>query len=460
MEKGYQIGANLFHWDAQAARDFFPVHRCYLYTSMVWNGKALRTATMYHGSDPNNEHGGNFDNYLKRAVERGKFVIPCIHKTPPHINENKEARYHLPHADPNDPKSYADAATLGFQLAARWGSKAWPADVLKVDSSEAWTGAAVTEPLSGLGYVNCLELENEPNRDWAGPDAYYEPEAFAAFCSAVYDGHEGALGKYAGVKQADPAMRVVMGGLAGADITYLKRMAAWFRSNRTDAKFCVDIVGVHMYPNTGYGTNLVAGASPESYKLYDKLADFVEAVKDISDIPVWLTEIGYDTVIGTRQSPVTYKDVEQTAAHWLARAMVWAFAAGVEMVIVYSAADFPDKDGDLLFKRCGIFSNIVDNNEPKFAHKRLLETMKDKDWIHTFFLGLEDGVSVFAIGPFRERAYFVTDDKADFGRVDGRLTTLYTYPSFMPAPPLIPPTRPTAWQKLCKLIKGLFKFKQ
>jgi hypothetical protein len=76
---------------------------------------------------------------------------------------------------------------------------------------------------SGLGTQKYLEFENEPNGWWSGDDgfschnhirdnirrlslytgrnAYFAPYELAAFYSAVYDGHAGAMGAGMGVSR-------------------------------------------------------------------------------------------------------------------------------------------------------------------------------------------------------------------------------------------------------------------
>ena len=70
-------------------------------------------------------------------------------------------------------------------------------------------------------------------------------------CSADYDGHEGTIAN-AGVHTADPDFKLAMGGLVGYStiLQYLDEMKLWFDYNRKDGKFAVDIINVHIGPDS------------------------------------------------------------------------------------------------------------------------------------------------------------------------------------------------------------------
>src|SRR5690606_30448325 len=112
------------------------------------------------------------------------------------------------------------------QIAARYGkSKVAPE---KLNSDDGF---------SGLDLLEYIEVWNEPDKDWEGPDAEFSPEEYAAMLSICYDR----------IKEADPDMKVAMAGLTTLGLDYIKRMKAWFESNRPDKKFAADVVNVHVY---------------------------------------------------------------------------------------------------------------------------------------------------------------------------------------------------------------------
>lgn len=131
-----------------------------------------------------------------------------------------------------------------YQVAARYGSNTEidPATLNVADGSEEKIG---------LGLLNAAENSNEPNKTWGGKADYFTPYELAAMCSADYDGHEGTISN-AGVKTADPDFKLAVGGLLTTDfvLDYLSEMKLWFDYNRSDGKFAVDIINIHLGPDT------------------------------------------------------------------------------------------------------------------------------------------------------------------------------------------------------------------
>ena len=77
-----------------------------------------------------------------------------------------------------------------------------------------------------------LENWNEPDKTWRERTGRFHPYELAAMCSADYDGHRGKLGKTYGVRNADPQMRLSIGGLAGLNLDYLRAMKFWYAMGR------------------------------------------------------------------------------------------------------------------------------------------------------------------------------------------------------------------------------------
>ena len=80
---------------------------------------------------------------------------------------------------------------------------------------------AETYAPSGVRYI---ENWNEPDKDWLGPAAYFEPGDLAAMCSADYDAllslsTKGTLSQH--------QIKLVMGGLAFPTLDYLNRLFLW-----------------------------------------------------------------------------------------------------------------------------------------------------------------------------------------------------------------------------------------
>lgn len=189
---------------------------------------------------------GDMDSYYSALHDHGINIIPCFQGGSTVISgEEKANEIPVPKdADTLDPKSYTAHAKAMYQVAARYGSNK------NIDSKNISITDA-QEIRTGLGYLSALENSNEPNKSWAGKANYFTPYELAAMCSADYDGHEGTIPN-AGVHTADPEFKLAMGGLVGYStmLQYLDEMKLWFDYNRKDGKFAVDIINVHIGPDS------------------------------------------------------------------------------------------------------------------------------------------------------------------------------------------------------------------
>ncbi|MDO4863198.1 MAG: hypothetical protein Q4A05_03410 [Ruminococcus sp.] len=188
---------------------------------------------------------GDMDSYYSALHDRGISVIPCFQGGSTAVSGGEKAN-EIPvpaGADTLDPKSYAVHAQAMYQVAARYGSNK-DVDLETISITDA------QEVKTGLGLLTALENSNEPNKSWAGKANYFTPYELAAMCSADYDGHEGTIPN-AGVHAADPDFKLAMGGLVGYStmIQYLDEMKLWFDYNRSDGRFAVDIINVHIGPD-------------------------------------------------------------------------------------------------------------------------------------------------------------------------------------------------------------------
>ncbi len=190
---------------------------------------------------------GDMDLYYSAMKQQNISIIPCFQGGSPYIRRVGDSVPEIPAAegaDTLDPASYALHAQSMYQVAARYGSNT------DIDMSTL-NVADGSEPEVGLGLLSALENSNEPNKSWSGKNSYFTPYELAAMCSADYDGHEGTIPN-AGVKTADPEFKLAVGGLLATKsmLTYLTEMKLWFDYNRTDGKFAVDIINVHVGPDT------------------------------------------------------------------------------------------------------------------------------------------------------------------------------------------------------------------
>ena len=188
---------------------------------------------------------GDMDSYYAAMKAQNINIIPCFQGGSSYIYGSSDySEIAVPKgADTLDPASYTLHAQAMYQVAARYGGNpnVDPDTLNTADSKEA---------VSGMGLLSALENCNEPNKSWSGKANYYTPYELAAMCSADYDGHEDTISN-AGVKNADPNFKLAMGGLVGTStmLDYLTEMKLWFDYNRSDGKFAVDIINVHISPN-------------------------------------------------------------------------------------------------------------------------------------------------------------------------------------------------------------------
>ncbi len=303
---------------------------------------------------PSGAAGGNawfFDDFYASLRRSGVTVCPAIQQSSPVYfpGTDLDAKPVPRGADPEAPASYANHAAHLFQYAARYGGTRVPDAELKV---------APGQPrVSGLGLLRYLENWNEPDKTWRGRAARFSPYELAAMCSADYDGDQGRMGHACGVKQADPGMRLSIGGLAGIGIDYLQAMKVWSDWHRR-GDFPADAINVHHYSSDGTAEQpfKTTGISPEADHLREKLTEIV-AWRD-ANVPkceIWLTEYGYDT---NAKSPLHAPAIgswsgEEVQAIWLVRSTLALAAAGVDRAAMFLFRD--DKsDGSGVFETCGM----------------------------------------------------------------------------------------------------------
>lgn len=278
----------------------------------------------------NPSYGGkwNFDNYYKMLHENNIEAIPCIQGTAKcllsqdYINQNKVSYNEKAKDIGTDsylPSSYKTHASTMFQYAARYGSQ-------KVEESKLLL-ASDQEKVSGLGYIQYYENNNEPDKNWEGTQSYYSPYELAAMCSADYDGHEGSMGDTYGIKNADPNAKLVMGGLCNGNIQYLDLMKLWFENNRADKKLAFDVINFHTY---------CGKEAPEENGFKQRCEKIVNWRNvNAPDKEVWLTEFGWDTNTSSPHAAPT----QETQGDWLVRSYLLSFAAGIDRSSMYMLRD-------------------------------------------------------------------------------------------------------------------------
>ncbi|WP_143065051.1 hypothetical protein [Mucilaginibacter gossypiicola] len=339
---------------------------------------------------PTHEGSWDYDLIYTRCKQDGILILADIKNCPPWLVntypndmqdlENAPLLYGLSKADP---ASYIDQAHMAFQFAARYGYNAnIDRSLVKVDSSVRWTNDPPNQVKVGMSVVSYVECDNERDKWWKGPATQQTAEEYAANMSAFYDGDKGKLGKNAGVKNADPNMKVVMGGLATANVDFVKKMVEWCRTNRGyradgSVDLCFDIINYHYYNNNG---NILTHESatiglPPELSMAGQIADsFVQYANSLAKpIPVWVTESGYDINQGSYQKALYVGDKlpKDTQADWILRTSLLYIRHGIQRVFYYQLFD-DTPNVDVQYATSG----LAENGKRRPAADFILQTSK------------------------------------------------------------------------------------
>ena len=309
--------------------------------------------------NPTRRGGWNFDVIYQRCKQEGILVLSCLKEAPDWLYNtypsgqrdanNVPAPYG---SDLEDPASYIAQAKVAFQFAARYGSnKNVDPSLVSVNSTPRWTADPVNEVKIGLDLIKYVEADNERDRWWVeNKRGFQSGRQYAAQLSAFYDGHKGKLGKNVGVKNADPSMKVVMAGLAKADVGYVKEMIDWCKEKRGyradgSVDLCFDVINYHLYSNDNRSTQwgeATRGVAPELSEIGKVADEFTQLSKQhANNIDVWMTEAGYDINPGSPQRAIAIGDKSalMTQADWILRSSLLYARHGIKKVFYYQLFD-------------------------------------------------------------------------------------------------------------------------
>lgn len=351
-----QLGINGFEWDfsdadnsvvspgRMAVINSFGGFRHYMDWEKIESDEGMYTFNPVHSG------GWNFDMIYERCKADGIEVLSCMKNCPAWLvssypegqrdGENVPAPYG---SDRARPESYLKMARAAFQFAARYGHNTQiDSALLSVNPKKRWIADPVNRVRIGLGYINYMECNNEPDKNWKGPKAQQSAEQYAANLSAFYDGHLGKLGKNAGVKNADPTMKVVMGGLSVSTPDFVVKMIEWCKKNRGFKKdgsinLCFDVINYHYYSNDAKG-----GIAPELSAAAAKADEYVAlSGRKAGGLPVWMTEAGYDInqASSQRARPIGKKSALITQADWMLRSALLYERHGLQRTFFYMLDD-------------------------------------------------------------------------------------------------------------------------
>ena len=364
------LGINAFEWDflqdPEAPNDIDKIHpnqmaliKSFTQVRHYLDWEKLENTEGSYTYNPTNRGGWNLDLIYEECKKDSILVVTCIKNVPDWLyntyptsqrgNENIPAPYKH-HRE--KPASYIAQAKMAFQFAARYGNnKKINKALLSVNSKPRWTGDSTNKIRVGLDLIKYVECNNEPDKWWKGVQSKQTPREYAANLSAFYDGDKGRLGKNTGIKNADSTMKVVIGGLAKADINYIKEMVAWCKENRGlnadgSINLCFDVINYHLYSNDNTGwfakfVNKDRGVAPELTVMGDIADTFVDYASTLKNIEVWSTELGYDLKEQSVQRAIAIgsKSVEVTQGDWAIRSALLYARHGVDRLFFYQLFD-------------------------------------------------------------------------------------------------------------------------
>lgn len=336
----FMFGVNTNTWQPIAQQAKFKTVRLYQWTGSYWTGKGWYGQPLLQGQ----KQFLGLDDYLRAMKQAGTEVLFTLTGSPDYLNGRTEG-YGTnnwppakPGADRLKPETYAEFSEICKATAIRYGEKQYPTGSYKTDpAGPRWNGDGPQEYKSGLGLIRYIEPGNEWDRWWdRGTEKYMTPEEQAALMLACYD----AI-KPTGVK-------VVAPGLTGFDLKRLEAIDAWCKAR--GRAFPADVVNVHHYSSTGnkrgehpptWQTN--GGCAPGQDKDFETVKDIV-AFSKARGLPVWVTEMGYDTNQGSQLYPANLdgKTAEQVQGDWLVASIKLYKQYGVERVYVFTLADEPN----------------------------------------------------------------------------------------------------------------------
>lgn len=307
--------------------------------------------------------GWDFDAFYRQLKDAGVEVAPCLQGCAPYLvdfDPNRTDGKPVAGQDPTTPQAYIAHASYLFQFAARYGSTRCDESLLKLKPGQPVR--------SGLGLIRYMENWNEPDKWWKGRVSYFQPFELAAMCSADYDGHKRTLGATAGVKNADPNMKLVMGGLAKPEIEYLKAIKLWSDFHR-DGDFPADVINLHHYSNDagGQGSQPTTGVSPEADGLRERFQRVVEwRDRFLPGKEIWVSEFGYDTnPQSTYRAPSLGSDsAEEVQGRWIVRSYLALAASGVDRVQLFMLRDVNAGD-PVQFNSSGLTTEKWNQHQPK-----------------------------------------------------------------------------------------------
>ena len=260
---------------------------------------------------------------------------------------------------------------LMYQYAARYGHQVVDEDKLLVNAGQV--------KKSGMGVLSYYEDWNEQDRDWESRDSEFYPNEYAAMASANVDGHGGTLGEGYGLKTADPTAKFVMGGIYKMGTPYITAMLQWFKENRPDGQWPIDVINMHHYAYTIEKNGICPEEDGYKAKI-EEIADWRDTYAP--DNEIWITEFGYDTNSEStnRINPFSTFSQQEIQAQWIVRTYLIMSSAGVDRSAQFMLRDVEDNP-EPRWRNCGLTLSSSEGYAPKtswyyvYSLKNILEEM-------------------------------------------------------------------------------------
>jgi hypothetical protein len=359
-------GVNAYPWNLQDVNTFQIIPESATHLNKL---KAIRYYLDWHyienaagtySFSPTLDGLWDLDNQFKYAKDNGITLMPCLKTLPTWFlsayQPGKSEIENIPapsNSNLEDPESYNKYGDMIFQFVARYGSNTGvnPALVSTAAGNPNWWPGANSKQI-GLGYITYIEIENERDKTWKGRDAYQTGREFGAFMKKAYDR----------AKQADPNIKVVMGGIASANMKYIRGLIDWCKEHNSGV-IPFDVNNFHLYSNDGGSQQHAAatrGQAPELSGAEAVVDTYIsESQRLLGDKEVWITETGYDINQGSTQKAIAIgsKTLYETQADWSLRTALMLNAKHVDRTFFYEYTDNSTGSNSTFFT-----SGIVEND--------------------------------------------------------------------------------------------------
>ncbi len=243
--------------------------------------------------------------------------------------------------DGSKPEDYLDRLEFIGQLVARYGAQ-------KIDKSLLETA----DKVSGQNYIKYYEDDNEPNYWWETPT--WPAEKYAVYCNAVHDGYGVKTSDdypLLGIKSVDSTAMHVLAGLAERNPTsYIQKILT-----ASKGRIPFDVINIHTYCKDEKD-----GYSPENekYGIEQNLSAFMRWCRtNLPDVPVWITEFGWDTYMLDNKHSYIYAPQPQQA-NYILRSYFVALKMGFEKAFLFMGSD-PSSKSTQQFASSGL---LMDRN--------------------------------------------------------------------------------------------------